>query len=297
MIVNACSRVALGGSVYDKAHKERKKVPKNHAPYISKRSIALRESSKEDGVRGRLQDLPEITLASVREEAKASQLATEVQSIISAGKEATVFLAFWRDFPLALKVYRFYSTPHAKRGKRKKLGGGKVGFSRDLMAYWAAREFWILERAFRAGVNVPTPARHSDNMFTARFLGDKDFTPAPLLKDAVIEYPQRTFDKIIEQVFTLYRVFLIHGDLSAFNILMFQDEPWIIDFPQAIDFASRMARHKVTAKGRPILLRDIKNVCEFFARLGVTGDAESLCDECMSQIGETERLEVSSLVR
>ncbi|MFX1475400.1 MAG: RIO1 family regulatory kinase/ATPase [Promethearchaeota archaeon] len=271
-------------------------MPNDPAPYISKRSIALRESSKEAGARGRLQDLPEITLESVRADAHASHLATEVQSIISAGKEATVFLAFWRDFPLALKVYRYYSTPHGKRGKRKKMGGGKVGFSKDIMAYWAAREFWILERAFRAGVNVPTPARHSDNMFTARFLGE-DLQPAPLLKDVDIKHPKRIFDKIIEQVFTLYRVFLIHGDLSAFNILMFQDEPWIIDFPQAIDFASRPGRHSVVAEGRPILLRDIKNICRFFSRFGVNADAEVLCNECMSQVGETERLEASSLVR
>ncbi len=266
------------------------------APYISKRSVALRESSKEDEVRGRLQDLPEITLASVRADAKASQLATEVQGIISAGKEATVFLAFWRDFPLALKAYRFYSTPHGKRGKRKKLGGGKVGYSRDIMAYWSAREFWILDRAFRAGVNVPTPARHSDNMFTARFLGE-DLKAAPLLKDVDIQHPKRIFDKIIEQVFTLYRVFLIHGDLSAFNVLIFQDEPWIIDFPQAIDFASRLGRHRVTARGRPILLRDIQNICKFFSRFGVASDAESICDECIAQVGESERLEASSLVR
>lgn len=271
-------------------------MPKTQPSYISKRSIALRQSSKDDGLRGRHADLPEITLSSVRADALASQIATSVQNIISAGKEATVFLAFWQDFPLALKAYRLHSTPHKIHGKRKKMGGGKVGFSLDVMSHWAAREFWVLDRAFRAGVRVPTPARLSDNMFTARFLGE-DRTPAPLLKDAQIEYPKRVFDEIIQQIFRLYQAFIIHGDLSAFNVMMFEEKPWIIDFPQAIDFASRMARHKTLERGRLILLRDIQNIIKYFRRFGIRANAEELCDECMSQVGLHDRFDPKQLLR
>lgn len=271
-------------------------MPNNPAPYISKRSLAQRQTSKEDALRGRYQDLPEITYASVRAEALATKLATDVQGTISAGKEATVFLAFWRDFPLALKVYRLHSTPHKIHGKRKKMGGGKVGFSKDVMSHWASREFWILDRAFRAGVNVPTPAKQIDNMFTARFLGENG-TPAPLLKEIDIEHPQRLFETIIEQVFSLYRAFIIHGDLSAFNILFFQKEPWIIDFPQAIDFASRMGRHRVLKEGRLILRRDITNIVKFFNRFGISADAEALCEECMEQVDLHDRFDIKALPR
>lgn len=276
--------------------KVRKKVPNNPAPYISKRSLAQRQMTKGDGQRGRLEDIPEITLTSVRAEAVATQLATDVQGTISAGKEATVFYALWRDFPLALKVYRLYATPHAKGGKRKKMGGGKAGFSKDIMSYWASREFWILDRAFTAGIKVPTPARHMDNMFTARFLGDNG-TPAPLLKDSVIEHPKRLFDSIINSIFALYRTFIIHGDLSAFNILLFQSEPWIIDFPQAIDFASRVGRHQTLTAGRPILRRDITNIIQFFQRYGITGDPEALCEECMEQVDLHDHFDPKKLVR
>jgi RIO kinase 1 len=267
-------------------------VPNNPAPYISKRSQVQRELSKGDGARGRLDDLPEITLASVRADALATQLATDVTGIISAGKEATVFFAFWRDFPLALKVYRLHQTPHAKGGKRK----GYKGFSKDIMSYWASREFWILDRAFRAGVNVPTPARHVDNMFTARFIGE-DGRAAPLLKDAPIEYPNRLFDMIVDQIFALYRAFIIHGDLSEYNILYFEQKAWIIDFPQAIDFASRPGRHRVLKEGRPILLRDITNIMRFFARFGIKADPVSLCDEVMEQVGLHDRFTPEILVR
>jgi RIO kinase 1 len=267
-------------------------VPNNPAPYISKRSQVQRELSKGDGIRGRLEDLPEITLASVRADALGSQIATDVTGIISAGKEATVFFAFWRDFPLALKVYRLHHTPHAKGGKRK----GHQGFSKDIMSYWASREFWILDRAFRAGVNVPTPARQIDNMFTARFIGEEG-QAAPLLKDASIEYPNRLFDMIIDQIFTLYRAFIIHGDLSGYNILYYDEKSWIIDFPQAIDFASRPGRHRVLREGRPILLRDITNIVRFFKRFGIKADPESLCEEAMEQVGLHDRFTPEILVR
>ncbi|MFW9830370.1 MAG: RIO1 family regulatory kinase/ATPase [Candidatus Thorarchaeota archaeon] len=271
-------------------------MPNNPAPYISKHSLAQRQMTKSDGQRGRLEDLPEITLASVRAEAIATKIATDVRGTISAGKEATVFFAFWRDFPLALKAYRLHSTPHAKGGKRKKAGGGKVGFSKDIMSYWASREFWILDRAFTAGIKVPTPARHTDNMFTARFLGENG-TPAPLLKDAVIEYPKRLFDAIIDSIFALYRIFIIHGDLSVFNILLFQNDPWIIDFPQAIDFASRMGRYETLNNGRLILLRDITNIVRHFKRFGIKGDPEKICDECMEQVGLHDSFDPKMLIR
>ena len=271
-------------------------MPNNPAPYISKRSQAQRELSKEDGLRGRLEELPEITLASVRADAIATKLASDVTGIVSAGKEATVFFAFWRDFPLALKVYRLHHTPHAKGGKRKKMGGGGKGYSKDIMSYWASREFWILDRAFRAGVDVPTPARQIDNMFTARFIGEEG-QAAPLLKDATIEYPNRLFEIIMDQIFTLYRAFIIHGDLSGFNILFFEQKSWIIDFPQAIDFASLPGRHRVLKEGRHILLRDITNIVRFFERYGIKADPESLCDEAMEQVGLHDRFTPEILVR
>ncbi|MFX0167751.1 MAG: RIO1 family regulatory kinase/ATPase [Candidatus Hodarchaeota archaeon] len=271
-------------------------MPNNPAPYISKRSQVQREISKGDGLRGRLEDLPEITLTSVRAEALATQIATNVTGIISAGKEATVFFALWHEFPLALKAYRLHHTPHAKGGKRKKMGGKKQGFSKDIMSYWASREFWILDRAFRAGVNVPTPARHIDNMFTASFIGE-DGCAAPLLKDVSIEHPNRLFKTIIDQIFTLYRAFIIHGDLSSFNILYHRQESWIIDFPQAIDFASRPGRHQILKQGRPILLRDITNIVHFFRQFKITADPEALCDECMEQVDLHDRFTPEIYVR
>jgi serine/threonine-protein kinase RIO1 len=92
-------------------------MPNDPAPYISKQSLVQRQSAKEGGKRGRYQDVCEITLESVREDARAANLATDVLWTLSAGKEATVHTALWHDFPLALKAFRFHSTSRRKHGK------------------------------------------------------------------------------------------------------------------------------------------------------------------------------------
>ena len=52
---------------------------------------------------------------------------------------------------------------------------------------------------------------------------------------------------------------IVHGDLSAFNILYHQGELRIIDFPQAVDPRSN-------SSAKDLLQRDIANVVQFFQR-------------------------------
>ncbi len=78
---------------------------------------------------------------------------------------------------------------------------------------------------------------------------------------------------------------------------MYKGEPWIIDFPQAIDFSSRPGRHRVLKKGIPILRRDIRNIVKYFQQYGINGDPESLCDECTDQVGLHDRFDKTMLRR
>ena len=55
---------------------------------------------------------------------------------------------------------------------------------------------------------------------------------------------------------------LIHGDLSAYNILYWQGSITLIDFPQVVNGRTNPRAHF-------ILKRDIERVCEYFARQGV----------------------------
>jgi RIO kinase 1 len=58
----------------------------------------------------------------------------------------------------------------------------------------------------------------------------------------------------------------IHGDLSAYNILYWEEKPVLIDFPQVVDCDSN-------PDAFTIFERDIRRVCDYFARQGVPCDA------------------------
>jgi len=150
-------------------------------------------------------------------------LATEVERVISGGKEADVYLVRYNGAPMAVKAYRLYRT--SNRGGR--------AIKVDTMAWMAAREFEMLHRAWKGGARVPTPARRVENLLAMRYLGDEQ-GPAPRLKDVRVERPQEFLDGILADIEKLADVGLVHGDLSPYNVLVYQGDPWFIDFPDCL---------------------------------------------------------------
>jgi RIO kinase 1 len=63
--------------------------------------------------------------------------------------------------------------------------------------------------------------------------------------------------------------FMIHGDLSAYNILYWDGQINLIDFPQVTNSQTNINAYS-------ILQRDITRVCEYFARQGVRHDPINL---------------------
>ena len=90
-----------------------------------------------------------------------SGLATEIQGLISTGKEADVYLARYRGVKLAIKVYRLYRTSH-RGGRPIKL---------DSAGWLASHEYDMLLQAWKGGAAVPTPAKRVENMLSMRYLG------------------------------------------------------------------------------------------------------------------------------
>ncbi|MBN1677689.1 MAG: hypothetical protein JW880_04050 [Candidatus Thermoplasmatota archaeon] len=160
---------------------------------------------------------------STEEAILSSGLATEVVGLISAGKEADVYLTGYKGAPLAVKVYRLYRTSHR--------GGGPIKL--DSTGWLAAREFEMARQAWKGGVKVPPPARRVENMFSMRYLGDES-GPAPRLKDVEPEEPRVMMAMVLEGVRCLARAGVVHADLSAYNILVHGSQPWFIDFSEAI---------------------------------------------------------------
>jgi RIO kinase 1 len=216
------------------------------------------------GRRSRYVEVREASLETVRADAVECGLVDQVVAVLGTGKEADVYIGLWKDVPLALKVYRIHRTSNKKNSM--------IGYGPDRMTLIAAREFTILNKAYRAGVPVPTPARRVDNMFTMRFLGDGQ--RAPSLREVDLENPRDTGQQALEVVEKMLSSCIVHGDLSEYNILVADGKLFVIDFPQAVEFSSRIERHRLVGDAERCLLRDLRNLECFFSKLEVRIDAK-----------------------
>jgi serine/threonine-protein kinase RIO1 len=80
----------------------------------------------------------------------------------------------------------------------------------------------------------------------------------------------------------MLRCGVVHGDLSAFNILFDGEHAVIIDFPQAIHVATHDDPYR-------LFRRDVENVVEHFVRRGVT-PPEDIVDELWERYYLPERV-------
>jgi RIO kinase 1 len=203
-----------------------------------------------------------------------SGLATEVAGLISSGKEADVYLARYRGAPLAVKVYRLYRTSH-RGGRPVKL---------DITSRLAADEFDMQLQAWKGGARVPAPARRVENMFSMRYLGNESGA-APRLQDVRLESPDAFMEKVLDSVRALAVAGVVHSDLSPFNILVHDGEPWFIDLSQAVrvdrlgySHWSRLSEARVALEGGLEALR------AYFRRYGLDIEVEMLTSDIIASL-------------
>lgn len=137
---------------------------------------------------------------------------------------------------------------------------------------WLMYEFTTLQALYQAGANVPQPLAAGDNAILMGYVGD-DRMAAPTLNTVTLETneAQALFATVMRNVEIMLQHGLIHGDLSAYNILYWDGEITLIDFPQVIDY-------QANTNGYAVLQRDITRVCEYFATQGVDSDPQRLVD-------------------
>ena len=214
-------------------------------------------------------DFSEAGYRSVADAILSSGLATGVVGLISAGKEADVYMASYHDAPIAVKVYRLYRTSHR---------GGRPGKA-DSMGWLAAREYEMTMQAWKGGAKVPAPARRVENMFSMRFLGDEG-GPSPRLQDVQLDDPEHFSGVVLEGVRALAHAGVVHSDLSAFNILVHEGEPWFIDLSEAIriDRTGEPPWQRLE-EARCALESGLRSLGKYFGKYGLELQTDSLIDD------------------
>lgn len=190
-------------------------------------------------------------------------------SPVSIGKEANIFSAQRGDERIIIKIYRLETADFKKMYDYIKPDPRYVNLAkkhRDIVFAWSQREYRNLLAARQAMVKAPLPIAFMKNILVMSMVGDEE--PSQKMKDAIPEKPREFLDGIIENIRRFYKAGYVHGDLSKFNILNYNEQPVLIDFSQASPLRAPHAEY--------MLKRDVHNVCEFFRKLDIKCDEEKL---------------------
>jgi len=190
----------------------------------------------------------------------------EFGGVVDTGKESRVYWGLGKDGKeVAIKIF-LTTSAEFKKGMLPYIKGNhrfaRVRHTtRGLIYAWALKEYKNLKKAYENGVHVPKPIAIKNNVLIMEFIG-KNRSPAPLMKDVILECPEAIYYTLLRDVKKLYRESgLVHGDLSPYNVMMWRNKPVIFDVSQAVP-----VRHPMASE---LLRRDIRNLNNYFAKLGV----------------------------
>ena len=215
----------------------------------------------------------------------------EVLYRVKGGKEATVYCckanpATGYDL-FAAKIYRHRQMRSMKNYASYREGRHITQDRRQLRAIknksragkavmdtaWIRSEFKFMQKLFDAGADVPEPITHGPHSMLMDYVGDRE-TAAPILQDVRLDRTEArpTFERIIDNVAIFLTHDLVHGDLSAFNILYWKGDFRVIDFPQAVSPVENTNAFQ-------FLMRDVERVCQYFDKMGVQESSFDIADD------------------
>lgn len=219
-------------------------------------------------------------------------------AVLTSGKEGTVYrchAAAGKGRPFyAAKVYRSLvhrtfrndAVYRAGRGlgygkheqREQRAFANRSRFGREIgHAAWVADEYTTLVTLHAAGARVPQPFMRAGNAILMEYVGDAD-APAPLVQHAALDPAEapRLFRAVLDEIALWLRHRRVHADLSAYNMLYWEGEITVIDFPQAVDPVTN-------PNAAALLARDVANVCRAFRPYGITADADMLAARLWSR--------------
>ena len=172
-------------------------------------------------------------------------------TLIGVGKESEVYEAMGLG-PVVLKFHRVgqrsFQSARLKRGYMPEGGHCPWLFASSNSAKMEYDALKILHPA----VSVPLPIDQN------RHVVAMSFVPGVNLSRAALAEPEMILDEILDNVREAYRLGIVHGDLSEFNVMVDEGQCWLIDWPQWVETAHPNAGE--------ILARDIENILQYFKR-------------------------------
>lgn len=224
---------------------------------------------------------------------------TDVLALVKGGKEASVYRCEAHPSTgtdlLAAKVYRprmfrnLRNDAMYRQGREMLQADGKevnpkdrrmmravdqkTGYGAMLQhTSWLMYEYTTLEKLHRLGASVPQTVAASENAILMGYMGDEHIA-APTLNTVRLGRDEANvlFEEVVHNIELLLSLGLVHGDLSAYNILYWDRGITLIDFPQVVDVDSNDNAYM-------ILHRDVTRVCQYFSRQGVDCDTQDVTD-------------------
>lgn len=229
---------------------------------------------------------------------------TDVLRRLKGGKEASVYLcqagAEVDTDLVAAKVYRPRSLRNLKNDGIYRTGrtdldadGNALVKEADVGAIikrtkygeelrhqsWISYELQTLEMLHAAGADVPKPYAMEKNAILMGYIGDVE-SAAPTLNSVTLDRDEvkSIYERVIRNIDVLLSHERVHGDLSAYNILYWDGDITLIDFPQVV-------YPEANPDAWSIFLRDVTRVCQYFASQGWKRDARKVAADLWTSHG------------
>jgi RIO kinase 1 len=229
---------------------------------------------------------------------------TDVLRKIKVGKEASVYLcrggAAVPEKLVAAKVYRPTKLRSLKNDQLYRLGRdvldeegkpivdlGMLKAHKKRSTYgeqirhqsWIAYETKALETLRFVGAHVPRVFEMDTYGILMSYVGDEQ-SAAPTLSTVTLEPDdaKSLFEKVFHDIELMLANGIVHGDLSAYNILYWDGDITLIDFPQVVSPVNN-------PMGYRIFKRDVQRICDYFATQGLESNPRQLAETLWHKYG------------
>jgi RIO kinase 1 len=229
-----------------------------------------------------------------------AKLITTVLRRVKGGKEANVYCCAAHPATglelIAAKVYRPRQLRNLRNDSQYRQGRPVLGVDgqpvdpkdwrlkkaiaqksnkglRATQTSWVAYEYQTMQRLYNAGADVPEPIRNSEHAILMEYFGEVGLAAPTLhLVSLPPDEAHRLFERLMHNVALMLGQHVIHGDLSAYNVLYWEGEVKVIDLPQVVD-------PRANPDARAIFFRDVERLCQYFARFGVRAHPRALASD------------------